>query len=466
MPAAYNTDRIEMSQRERDIVKVMQPLLQQQRTQAQAAALLGLGVRQVRRLQRKLEAGGDPAVVHGLRGKPSNHQADEDFRRRVVQAYRLRYAGFGPTLASEKLAQEGLDARPQTLRRWLVAEGLWQPRRRREAHRSRRPRRACFGELVQMDASIHDWLEGRGGPVVLVAMIDDATGRVLARFCPEGTTEAHMDLLGRWLRKYGRPLALYTDRHSIFEAQAKGEPLPLASTQFGRALEELGVGLIRAHSPQAKGRVERFFGTAQDRLVKELRLAGAATADEANEVLARFLPAHNRKFAVPASGPADAHRPLGPSHALEAILSIQAGRVVSNDYVVRYENVLYQLLPPPHPGLRGGRVVVERRLDGGLHVRFRGTYLRYREIPGGRPPGGSAPRPPEFGASAADAGGERGEPAPSGEGAGRAGMQPAGERSGCAPAEPYPLAGAGGDSAKAAKRQSRDPFRRPIKRQK
>lgn len=166
---------------------------------------------------------------------------------------------------------------PQTLRRWLLEEGLWERQRRRDPHRSRRPRRACFGELVQMDASIHDWLEGRGEEMVLISMIDDATSYTMARFYPSGTTEAHLDLAGRWFRRHGRPLGLYTDRHSIFEPQDKGQALPGAETQFGRALRELDVELIRARSPQAKGRVERSVGTAQDRWVKELRLAGATT---------------------------------------------------------------------------------------------------------------------------------------------------------------------------------------------
>ena len=360
----------------------MYPVLAGERTQADAARLLDITVRQVRRLQRKLEASGDGAIVHGLRGKPSNHQADAGLRQRALQRYRACYKGFGPTFACEKLQGEGIEVCPQTLRRWLVAAGLWERQRRREAHRTRRPRRACFGELVQMDASIHDWLEGRGASLVLVTLIDDATSRLMARFYPEGTTEAHMDLLARWLRKYGRPVALYTDRHSIFEAQAKGETLPDDATQFGRALGELGVGLIRARSPQAKGRVERSFGTAQDRWVKELRLAKAKTADEANKVLAKVVPGHNRKFAQEAKDASDAHRALGPGHDLDAILSIQAERVVGNDYVVRFENGFYQLLPPPEPGLRGGKVVVEKRLDGTMTLRFRGKYLKWRQAPG------------------------------------------------------------------------------------
>ena len=382
MIEVQDRNRVEMSQRERDVLKVMQPVLDGDRTQAEAARLLRLSTRQVRRIQQKLKAGGDAALVHGLRGKSSNHQHDPALRQKILKAYQARYPDFGPTLAREKLADEGLHVGAETLRRWLLAAGLWERRRHRDPHRCRRPRRSCFGELVQMDASIHDWLEGRGEEVVLITMIDDATSRVMARFYPAGTVESHMDLLERWLRKYGRPLALYTDRHSIFEPHQKGQPLadPDATTQFGRALEELDVELIRAHSPQAKGRVERSFGTAQDRWVKELRLAKARTCVQANRVLEKVVPDHNRRFAKAASKPTDAHRRLGAAHRLESILSIQHERVVSNDYVVRWANRHYQLLPPVHPGERGGRVVIEQRLDGSMAIRFGKRYLRYREI--------------------------------------------------------------------------------------
>jgi len=460
-------DWIPMSQKERDVLKVLHTVLAGERTQAEAARLLNLSTRQVRRIRRKLERGGDAALVHGLRGQPSNHRPDPAFQRAVLQAYRTRYADFGPTFASEKLAQEGLHVCPQTLRRWLLAEGLWQRRRRRDPHRSRRPRRACFGELVQMDASEHDWLEGRGEEVVLISMIDDATNQVLARFYPAATTETHLDLLGRWLRRYGRPLALYTDRHSIFEPQDKGRALPDAQTQFGRALRELEVGLIRAHSPQAKGRIERSFGTAQDRWVKELRLAGVTNCTEANHLLGRLLPGHNRRFRKPARAAADAHRPLGPGHDLKAILSLQEERVVANDYTIRFRNRFYQLLPPVYPGERGGRVVIEQRLDGSLAIRFRGNYLKYRELSPGGHAGGSAPRPPEFNASTADASrGAKQGPA-SAKGGGPAGVQPAGGRSGRTPAEPYPPDGAAEDTAKGQGRPAEDhPWRRPFKRKK
>jgi hypothetical protein len=233
-----------------------------------------------------------------------------------------------------------------------------------------------------MDASIHDWLEGRGEELVLITLIDDATSRLMARFYPAGTVEAHLELLERWLRRYGRPLALYTDRHSIFEPHEKGQPLadPNAQTQFGRAVSELDIELIRAHSPQAKGRVERSFGTAQDRWVKELRLAQVKTCAEANAVLEKLEPDHNRRFATPARQPSDAHRRLGPEHCLESILSVQHERVVSNDYVVRFENRFYQLLPPVYPGERGGRVMIEQRRDATVAIRFGKRYLAYREI--------------------------------------------------------------------------------------
>ena len=382
MIEVQDRNRVEMSQRERDVLKVMQPVFDGQRTQAEAARLLKLSVRQVRRMQRKLETGGDTALVHGPRGQPSNHQLAPTLRRRVLRAYRSRYPGFGPTLATEKLAAAGLRVGVETLRRWVLAEGLWERRRHRDPHRSGRPRRRCFGELVQMDASIHDGLEGRGQEVVLITMIDDATSRVMARFYPAGAVEAHLDLLGRWLRRYGRPLAIYTDRHSIFEPHEKGQPLadPEPTTQFGRALGELDIELIRARSPQAKGRVERSFGTAQDRWVKELRLAKAKTCEDANRVLERLVPDHNRRFAKAAAKPTDAHRRLGSDHRLESILSLQVGRVVSNDYVVRWANRHYQLLPPVYPGQRGGRVVIEQRLDGSMAIRFGSRYLPYREV--------------------------------------------------------------------------------------
>jgi hypothetical protein len=442
-------NRIEMSQRERDRLRVLENLKEGRYSQAKAAELLRLCERQVRRLQQLWDEHGDGALVHGLRGKPSNRRHEAALKKKVLQAYRRRYADFGPTLACEKLAEEGLHISINTLRRWLLAEGLWQRKRRRERHRQRRPRRSLFGELVQMDTSLHEWLEGRGDDMVLISMIDDATSRVLARFYPADTVEAHFDLLGRWLQSHGRPCALYTDRHGIFEAHKEGQVDYQGQTQFSRALSELDIELIKARSPQAKGRVERSFGTAQDRWVKEMRLAKVKTIDEANTVLERLLPEHNRRFSVAPARAGDAHRAVGSAHHLAAILSVQEQRVVANDYTIRFENRLYQLDKPIYPGERGGKVIIELRLDGTMAIRFGNRYLKYHELP---PPAANS----ETGSSSAavvstaesmfeslsrevtkaskkDEGSPNESPSP--------GVKPTNGRSGRTPAEPYPPVG-------------------------
>jgi hypothetical protein len=373
-------DRIAMSQRERDVSKVLQSVADGKRSQAEAGRLLDMTARHIRRLLRRLADEGDQAFVHGLRGRPSNRRLDEDHRAEILKTYRTCYPDFGPTLASEKLAAQGLRVSAETLRLWLLSEGLWQRQRRRDVHRSRRPRRRCFGELVQMDTSIHDWLEGRGEEMVLVSMIDDATSRIEARFYEGETVEAYMDLTECWLRRYGRPLAFYTDKDSVFQWQSKGRAAE-GLTQFGRALKELDMELILAHSPQAKGRIERFFGTAQDRWVKELRLAKVSTRAAANELVQRLLVReYNRRFTVRAADGADAHRALGRHYCLPAILSVQTKRVVTNDYTIRLHNRWYQLHKPALPGLRGGRVTVEERRDGTMAIRFREHYLKSHEI--------------------------------------------------------------------------------------
>ena len=461
-------DRIEMSQRERDRLKVLHGVKAGQYTQAKAAQLLGLTARQVRRLQSRVHERGDAGLVHRLRGQPSNRRLDPKVRQRVLREYRKRYAGFGPTLACEKLAEQDLRVSPATLRRWLLAEGLWQRQRRRDVHRQRRPRRACFGELVQMDTSLHEWTEGRGEAMVLITMIDDATSRLLARFYPADTVEAHFDLLGRWLEKYGRPLALYTDRHGIFEAHKKGQPDYAGETQFSRALTELGIELIRACSPQAKGRVERSFGTAQDRWVKEMRLEKVKTITQANALLERLVPGHNRRFSVAPAESADAHRAVGVAHHLSAILSVQEHRVVSNDYTVRFANRLYQLDKPIYPGERGGQVTIELRLDGTMAIRLGAQYLHYHEIVARDTAlGGSAPqtprslahwRPTPEGETERDDASMKEAPSP--------GVKPTNGRSGRTPAEPYPPVGEKETTKKEPWRPATNhPWRKGFKKQ-
>jgi hypothetical protein len=452
-------DRIEMSRRELDVLKVMAPVLQGERTQVEAGRLLQRSVRQVRRLQRRLEAQGDAGVIHRSRGKPSNRRIDAAFRQQVLAAYRQDYPDFGPTLAAEKLAERKMKVSVETLRGWLLAEGLWQRRRQRDQHRTRRPRRDCLGELVQMDTSIHDWLEGRGESLVLTAMIDDASGRMGARFYPAETTVAHLDLLRRWLRKHGRPVALYTDRDSIYRVEGKLDPDTPRQTQFSRALSELEIALILANSPQAKGRVERLFGTLQDRWVKELRLAKVTTAAQANALLeSKLLPHFNRWFTVKPASPNDAHRPLQPTHNLDAILSLQATRTVANDYTVRFANVVYQLLPPAWPGLRSGKVVIEQRADGTLQIRFRQRYLPFERAAPAADLGGSAPQTPRsltLGGCPADGKGRRSlKRRPS---AGTTTVR----RSGRTPALPYPPNGRRSGSGADAWRPAADhPWRK------
>src|SRR5687768_10624877 len=294
-------------------------------TRLKAAELLGLSYRQTLRSYARYAAGGAAGLAHGLRGKPSNRGHDAAHRRAVLAAYRARYAGFGPTLAAEQmLARQKLSVDHETLRRWLEADGLWKGSRKRQKHRSRRERREHAGELVQLDGSPHAWLGGRGPRMTLVEFVDDATGRAYGRFYPEETTEAVMDCLMRYAGRHGLPRSLYVDRDSIYVVNNRGptgaeilaarEPV----TQFGRAMAELGVAVITANSPQAKGRVERVHGTHQDRLVKLLRLEGVATMAAANEYLERrYWRDYNAKFAKPAASPADLHRkaPRGPGLA-------------------------------------------------------------------------------------------------------------------------------------------------------
>jgi len=437
-----NGDRIAMSQRERDRLRVMSAVLEGQRTQAEAARLMDLCVRQVRRVQRRLEEEGDAGILHRLRGRPSNRRRDPALRRQAVEIYRREMPDFNLTMASEKLAARQVQVPARTLRDWLSAEGVWKPKYKRDRHRSRRERRACFGELVQADGSHHDWLEGRGPRMVLVAMIDDATSQVTARFYGGETTEAYMDLLGRYLKRHGRMAAMYVDRDGIFRAEDYDpyDPQPTL-TQFSRALEELDIRLILAYSPQAKGRIERFFQTAQDRLVRELRLADATTFDEANTVLQKtFLPWFNRWCSVRPASPNDAHRLLDPSMRPESILSFQEKRKVGNDYTIRLDGQVYQLLPPALPGERGGWVTVEKRLKGTLHVRFKQTYLKYRVCGPAHDAGALPPHPRSLSLS--------GTPAERRKKEGRAtaaarpsAVRPASGRSGRTPAEPYPPRG-------------------------
>jgi len=384
-----------MSGKERDRLKVMGPLSTGRLKPKTAARLLRLSTRQVRRIQRRYEEEGDGGLVHRSRGRRSNRRLAEKMRRKALACLRRCYRGFGPTLAAEKLAErDGVAVSHETVRQWMMAEGLWKGRPRGVSHRQWRPRRECFGELVQIDASPHAWLEGRGVvEPVLLTLIDDATGRRMHRFYAADGTAPTMDLVGRWLRKHGRMVALYGDKAGHLhvnrpmtdsEARAGLE----AETQVGRALRELEIAYMAAHSPQAKGRVERSHGMDQDRLIKEMRLRGISTMEEANRFLEEeYTPMCNRRFAVRPASAVDAHRPL-TGYDLGAILSVQEERVVGNDYTVQYAGRKWQIERQSlGGGLRRSRVIVERRLDGSVKLRWRGRYLKAHRIEVQRPAG-------------------------------------------------------------------------------
>lgn len=373
-----------MGQRERDRLKVLHEASKRQITQRQAAEQLGVTERQVRRLVARMRAVGDRTVVHGLRGRPSNRRIDPKMERRALaELSQAECRDFGPTYAAEHVRKQlGLQVGKDTVRKWMIGAGLWRSRQREceEVH-CWRPRRACFGELVQWDTSVHDWLEGRGERIYLVAMIDDATSYLFARFVRHDTTEENLRVLWQYLEVHGRPLQFYTDKASLFEVAPKlqdkweGQQLPL--TQITRALVELGISRISAHSPQAKGRVERCFATAQDRLVKGLRLRGANTLEQANAYLeSEFLPEWKRRFAVPPDNPTDAHRPLGAEHDLPAILSHVEQRTIGNDYTLQFRGQRFQIAKSSLcVGMRGEKIRVEARLDGSLAFRYQGRYL-------------------------------------------------------------------------------------------
>jgi transposase len=381
-----------MTQAERDRLVALKKAKKKLITQKQAAEEIGVTERQVRRLLRKLRRKGDQAVIHELRGRTSNRKLSSEVEQHAIAILSDPvYRGFGPTLASEYLHKlHQITVSKETLRHWMAKAGLWKAGHVRmvEVHQWR-PRRSRCGELVQWDTSPHDWLEGRGETIYLISMIDDATSRLLARFVRHDTSEENMRLLWAYLERFGRPLAFYTDKAGMFQVAVKtkrqqereGRDRPeMPPTQIERALRELNTVWIPAHSPQAKGRVERQFLTAQDRLVKGLRVAGACTLETANAYLEKeYLPWWNQTLAVKAADPADAHRPLDKEHDLTAILSHVEQRQVTNDYTVRYDGKVYQIdRRDVRTGMRKAWVRVEERLDATIAVQFQGRYVRVR----------------------------------------------------------------------------------------
>jgi hypothetical protein len=378
-----------MTQAERDRLVALKKAKKKLITQKQAADELDLTERHVRRLLRALKRRGDKAVSHALRGLPSNRKISADTEQEAVAILsRPVYRGFGPTLAAEYLAKKhGIKVSRETARHWMIRGKLWRARKEHiDKIHEWRPRRSRFGELVQWDTSDHDWLEGRGEEILLINMIDDATSRWFARFVVSDSTVENMNLLERYVKEHGRPLAYYTDKASLFQTAVKTkrdgsragkEREELPPTQIGRGLQELGIAWIAAHSPQAKGRVERGFLTAQDRLVKGMRVAGVTTLEQANQYLeSEFLPWVNTTLAVTPADADDAHRPLEKHHDLAATLSHVEKRRVNNDYTFPLDAKIYRIARKDVcTGLRGAYIRVEQRRDGSVAARFRDRYL-------------------------------------------------------------------------------------------
>jgi hypothetical protein len=375
-------DMIMVGQRELKRLHVVQKVLERVIEQGEAAELLSLSSRQIRRIVKRVRIEGEKGVIHRSRGKSSNRRIAGKIREKIIKIYRAQYSDFGPTLASEKLLErERLQVNDETLRLWLLESGDWKKSRKRRGYRRWRERKHYFGEMVQMDGSHHDWFEGRGPWCVLMSYIDDATGKVFAGFYDyEGTIPA-MDSFKRYLGKHGIPMSVYLDRHSTYKSTAKPSAedelkntVPLS--EFERALKELGVRVIHANSPQAKGRVERLFGTLQDRLVKEMRLRGIRTIQEANGFLKQYLALYNKRFSVlPVEG-TNLHRPLPPGVDLDTILCIKTARGLRKDFTIAHNKKLYQI----QDKTKASKVEVQDRIDGSIKIFYQNQALRFDEI--------------------------------------------------------------------------------------
>lgn len=381
-------ERLNMSDGDIDRLHTIREILEGRLKWTEAVEVLGVCERQVARLCASVRKEGTRGILHGLCGRPSNHRLDEELLGQALSAlHSPRWEDFGPTFAQDQLAQRyGIALGVNTVRRLMLLAGLWQPCRRQAPHRARRERRPCVGMLTQLDGSPHAWFEDRGPRCTLIDYIDDASSRILhLEFVDEEDTLTLMRTTRTYILKHGRPVAFYVDRDSIYTVNRPPsieEQLRAADpiTQFTRAMAELGIRVILAHSPQAKGRVERGFRTHQDRLVKELRLEGISTKEEGNRYLREvYVPKHNARYPVEPAKPVDVHKPILPTQDLDAILSIQERRQVYNDSIVRHDN-RFLLLEEGH-GLRPGtKVIVQQRLDDTLRIEREGRYFKFQQV--------------------------------------------------------------------------------------
>jgi transposase len=386
-----------MSKRELGRVEVLARVRSKQLRVLDAGRLLRVSYRQAKRLWKRYREEGAAGLKHRSAGGSSNRAHDEKFRQQVLRRVREKYGGavgerFGPTLAAEHLASEdGLQVHAETLRRWMLTEGLWSRERKRRRHLLRRERKEHFGEMVQMDGSFHAWLEERGPQGCLIDLVDDATSTTWARLGEQETIWAVVDALRAWIERYGVPQSVYVDWKNLYKRaatvkeQLRGEE-PV--TQFGRMCAKLGIEVIAASSPQAKGRVERQHGTHQDRLVKKLRRKEIASHEAANVYLeTEYLVEHNRRFARAAAKAEDYHQRAPRAAELDRIFCLEKERTISNDGVVRYQNRWFQLAPQSrHSSSAQDRVLVCEGRHGNIAIEYRGRALRWQEIPAPRQP--------------------------------------------------------------------------------
>lgn len=382
---------IAMGNRDIDKLRVIRDVLDGKLTQVGAAEILRRSDRQVRRMCARVRNKGNHGIIHGLRGRPSNNLLDSELLEHALGAlHDPLWDGFGPTFAQEKLASyHGIGLGVETVRKLMIRTEIWKSGRRGKRHRSWRPRRICLGMLTQLDGSPHRWFEDRGPECVLLIYIDDATSQILyGEFVKVEDTLTLMRTTKIYLDKWGRPIAFYVDKDSIYKVNRQAsideelrDEYPM--TQFTRAMSELSVEVITADSPQAKGRVERGFDTHQDRLVKELRLRGISTMEAANRYLwDDYIPKHNARYAVEPASSTNVHRSLLPGHDLDEILSLRTKRTVFNDFTVRFKNRFLQILAEQPVRVRPkNKVLVELRLDGSTHVRFKDCYLSFKTLP-------------------------------------------------------------------------------------
>jgi len=373
---------IGMSLRELQRSQIVQKVLDKEINQVVAAEILCLSDRQIRRIVKRFRKEGVFGISHRRRGKSSNRALSSTIKSKAIDLYKKKYWDFGPTLASEKLFEiNGIKLSDETLRNWLKQEGLWQEKRKRKQHRQWRERKHHLGRMLQGDGSHHAWFERRGPECVLMGWIDDATSRVDARFYEyEGTLPA-MDSFMRYAKKHGLPHSVYLDKHSTYKSPVKQtieDELKNIEhlSQFQRALKELGVKVIHAHSPQAKGRIERLFRTFQDRLIKEMRLKGIKNIKEGNEFLRYYLPVYNKRFNVIALEPGDLHRSVSAEVNLNRVLCIKTPHTLRNDFTVSHDTKLYQVLDD----ITTKKVIVEERLNGKTYIIYKEKELRYKEI--------------------------------------------------------------------------------------